>query len=208
MPEVDRVPWSVMISFGSSCNLNISLIKAVAKCYMFISFLYYIKWLILFWPLMTSRIASYSSDFGRSLLKSMDIHFHGYSGILFVLVHIVEVGQLSFSGRYSHIFSLNSSCVTNNIFLVWRSSIVLAVPRCPAIGLLWCQLIRLICNPLSSGIHFFAWYHSMLSFHWHNPRVNPFVSLILCSLLFRSRVIGHPPLSLLQNLFFLGYWVL
>jgi len=81
--DVNIVPRSVIISFGSLWSRNISLIKLFTNCRAFISFLQGIKLLIFVRRSMTTRIASYASDFGKSVMKSIDIVFHGFSGTSF-----------------------------------------------------------------------------------------------------------------------------
>jgi len=81
--DVNIVPRSVMIWFGSPWSRNISFMKLFANCVAFISLWQGIKWLIFVRRSQTTRIASYSSDFGKSVMKSMDIDFHGFSGTLF-----------------------------------------------------------------------------------------------------------------------------
>jgi len=80
--EVNSVPLSVMISCGSPCSLTISFMKRLANCRASRSFEQGIKWLILVSRSMTTSLVSYPSDFGRSLMKSMAIDFHGQSGAL------------------------------------------------------------------------------------------------------------------------------
>jgi len=81
--DVNIVPGSVIISFGSPWSRNISLIKLFANCHAFISLWQSMKWLIFVRRSMTTRIASYPSDFGKSVMKSMDIDFHSFSGTFF-----------------------------------------------------------------------------------------------------------------------------
>jgi len=79
-PEVNIVPLSVMISCGSPPSLTISLIKILANCRASRSFEHGMKWLILVSRSMTTSMVSYPSDFGRSVMKSIAIDFHGRSG--------------------------------------------------------------------------------------------------------------------------------
>jgi len=81
--DVNIVPQSVMISFGSPCSQNISFINAFANCCAFISLRQGIKWLIFVNRSITTRIGSYASDSGMSVMKSMDIDFHGFPGTSF-----------------------------------------------------------------------------------------------------------------------------
>ena len=82
-PEVNRLPLSVMISRGIPCSLTIFWGKRVANCYASRSFLHGIKWLILVRRSMTTSIVSYSSDFGRSVIKCIAIDRQGWSGTSF-----------------------------------------------------------------------------------------------------------------------------
>jgi len=81
--DVNIVPRSVIISFGCPWSRNISLIKLFANCHAFISLWQGIKWLIFVRRSMTTRIVSYPSDVGKSVMQSMDIDFHGFSGTSF-----------------------------------------------------------------------------------------------------------------------------
>src|SRR6195952_2654979 len=56
------------------------------------------------------------------------------------------------------------------------SSVVFAVPPCPACGGSWCLEIRVVLIPSLFGIHIFPWYHKRSSFHWHSPNAIPFLS--------------------------------
>src|ERR1700712_5211985 len=56
------------------------------------------------------------------------------------------------------------------------SSVVFAVPPCPACGGSWCLEIRVVLIFLSFGIHIFPWYHKRSSFHLHSPSAIPFIS--------------------------------
>jgi len=91
--QVNSVPLSVMISCGSPCSLTISFMKRLANCRASRSFEHGMKWLILVSRSMTTSMVSYPSDFGRSVMKSMAIDFHGRSGLrLTVAVCRVHVG--------------------------------------------------------------------------------------------------------------------
>jgi len=81
--EVNSVPLSVMISRGSPCSLTISFMKRLANCRASMSFEHGMKWLILVSRSMTTSMVSYPSHFGRSVMKSMAIDFHGRSGASF-----------------------------------------------------------------------------------------------------------------------------
>ena len=81
--DVNIFPQSVIISFGNPWSRNISLIKLFANCRAFIFLWQGIKWLIFVRRSMTTRIVSYPSDFGKSVMKSMDINFHGFPGTSF-----------------------------------------------------------------------------------------------------------------------------
>ena len=81
--EVNRVPLSVMISCGSPCSRTISLMKRLANCRASRSFEHGMKWLILVSRSMTTSMVSYPSDFGRSVMKSIAMDFHGRSGASF-----------------------------------------------------------------------------------------------------------------------------
>jgi len=81
--EVNSVPLSVMISCGSPCSMTISFMKRLANCRASRSFKHGMKWLILVSRSITTSMVSYPSDFGRSVMKSMAIDFHGRSGASF-----------------------------------------------------------------------------------------------------------------------------
>jgi len=49
------------------------------------------------------------------------------------------------------------------------SSVVFAVPPCPAWGWSWYLAIRVIRIPSSFGIQIFPWYHKRSSFHRNSP---------------------------------------
>jgi len=78
--EVNSVPLSLMISCGSPCNMTISVMKTLANCHASRSFEYGMKWLILVSRAITTIIVSYASDFGRCVMKSIAMDFHGRSG--------------------------------------------------------------------------------------------------------------------------------
>jgi len=75
--EVNSVPPSVMISCGSLCSLTISFMKRIANRRASRSFEHGMKLLILVSRSMTTSMVSYPSDFGRSVMKSIVIDFHG-----------------------------------------------------------------------------------------------------------------------------------
>jgi len=81
--EVNMDPRSVMISLGIPCNRNISLMKSAENCRASISLVHDKKCAIFVSRSMTIRMASSPSDFGKSVMKSMDIDFHGRSGASF-----------------------------------------------------------------------------------------------------------------------------
>ena len=81
--EVKSVPLSVMISCGSLCSLPISFMKRLANCRASRSFEHGMKWLILVSRSITTNMVLYPSDFGRSVMKSIAIDFHGRSGASF-----------------------------------------------------------------------------------------------------------------------------
>jgi len=81
--QVNSVPLSVMISCGTPCSLTISFMKRLANCHALRSFEHGMKWLILVSRSMTTSMVSYQSDFGRSVMKSIAIDFHGQSGASF-----------------------------------------------------------------------------------------------------------------------------
>ena len=78
--EVNRLPLSVMTFLGMPCNRMISLRNIVANFRAFRFLLQGMKWLILVRRSMTTRIVSYPSEIGRSMMKSMAIDFYGWSG--------------------------------------------------------------------------------------------------------------------------------
>ena len=81
--EVNSVPLSVMLSCGSPYSLTISFMKRLANCRAARPFEHGMKWLILVSRWMITTMVSYPSDFGRSVMKSIAIDFHGRSGALF-----------------------------------------------------------------------------------------------------------------------------
>jgi len=81
--EVNSVPLSEMISCCCPCSLTISLMKRLANCRASRFFEYGMKWLILVTRSMTTSMVSSPSDFGRSVMKSIAIDFHGRSGASF-----------------------------------------------------------------------------------------------------------------------------
>src|ERR1700712_4493255 len=64
------------------------------------------------------------------------------------------------------------------------SSVVLAVPPCPACRGSWCFEIRAVLISSLFGIHIFPWYHKRSSFHWHSPNAIPFISFFFASKFF------------------------
>jgi len=78
--EVNSVPLSVMISCGTPCSLTISFMKRWANCRASRSLEHRMKWLILLSRSITSSMVSYPSYFGRSVMGSIAIDFHGRSG--------------------------------------------------------------------------------------------------------------------------------
>jgi len=80
---VNSVPLSVMISSVSPYSLTISFLKRLANCRASRSFEQGIKWRILVSQSMSPSMVSYPSDFGRSVMRSMAIHFYGRSGTSF-----------------------------------------------------------------------------------------------------------------------------
>jgi len=84
--EVNTDPRSVMISLGIPYNRNISIMKSSENCRASISLVHGKKCAIFVSRSMTIKIASSSSDFGKSVMKSMDIDFHGRSGASFGVI--------------------------------------------------------------------------------------------------------------------------
>ena len=81
--DVNRLPLSVIISRGMLCNRMISFRNSVANCGASRSFLDGIKWLIFVRRSMTTSNVSYPFEFGNSVMKSIAIDFHGWSGTSF-----------------------------------------------------------------------------------------------------------------------------
>jgi len=81
--EVNIVPLWVRISCGMLCSLTISFMKRLANCRASRFLEDGMKWLILVSRSMTTSMVSYHSDFGRSVMKSIAIDFHGRSGASF-----------------------------------------------------------------------------------------------------------------------------
>jgi len=61
------------------------------------------------------------------------------------------------------------------------SSVVFAVPPCPACRGLWCLAIRVVHISSLFDIQIFTWYHKSPSFHWHSPNAIPFISSLSLS---------------------------
>ena len=80
--EVNSVPLLVMLSYGSTSGLTISFMKRLAHGRASRSLEHGMKWLIFVSRSMTTSMVSYPSHFGRSVMKSIAIDFHGQSGAL------------------------------------------------------------------------------------------------------------------------------
>ena len=49
------------------------------------------------------------------------------------------------------------------------SSVVFALPPCPACRSSWCLPLRVVRIPMSFFNQIIPWYHKRSSFHWHSP---------------------------------------
>ena len=81
--DVNRLPLFVILSRGMPCNRMTSFRKSVVKCHVLRSFLHGMKGQIFVSRSMVTSIVSYPSEFGKSVMKSITIDFHGWSGIMF-----------------------------------------------------------------------------------------------------------------------------
>ena len=75
--DVNIDPLSVMMSLGILCSRNICLMKSSEKCCVFICLAHGRKYPIYVSRSMTIKIALFQADFGTSVMKSIDIDFHG-----------------------------------------------------------------------------------------------------------------------------------
>ena len=78
--DVNRLPLSLIISRGMPCNRMISLKNSVANGRASRSRLPGMKWLLLVRRSMTTSMVSYLYELGKSVMKSISIDIHGWSG--------------------------------------------------------------------------------------------------------------------------------
>ena len=186
--EVNRLPLSVMMSLGIPCNLRICCMKSVVNCRAYKAFLHDIKWPILVRRSMTTSIVSYSSDSGKSVMKSIVIYRQDWSGTSFGCCNPYGAWRTALlRWHVSQFFTYR--LIVSLIFGQWycwlTSSVVFAVPPCPASELSWHCDIMVVLRPSFSGIHIFSPIHRCPSFHWHSPRAIPFISFSPFSRAFR-----------------------
>src|ERR1700710_875305 len=117
---------------------------------------------------MTTRIASYPSDSGRSVMKSMAIDFHGLSGASLGCNRPYGACRTTFvRWQVSQFltYCLIVSLMPGQKYHLLTSSVVFAVPPCPADMLSWFLLIMSVRSFSSSGIQIFPLYLSDPSSH-------------------------------------------
>ena len=155
--------------------------KSVVNCHASKSILHDIKEFILVRGSMTTSIVSYLSDSGKSVVKSLAIDRQGWSGTSFGCSS--PYGACWTALLRWHVWQyITYGLIVSLIFgqyycrLTTGSSIVFAVPPCPAGELSWHCDIMVVLWPLSSGIHMFCLHHRCPSFNWHSPRAIRFIS--------------------------------